>query len=333
MRAFTALSAWLAAFGLPAVAAAQATPRWSSGFEQGFPGEWLDYDGGQYTASGVPNSGFNEAWTIVDASDPLVFAGSHAYRGWPTAVQTDSHRAYPVLHTDLPTPLVNSFMVYLDLDYDRLGDGEWVHFATWGNNPDWQVHTMSVRARRLEMAHLDWSYIGPTPQPEFPLRRWVRFTAYLYYQGATGYVRVWQDGEPMLEGTYTTVAGTNLMRAHWGWYSSGSIDQGVQYNDEIQIWTLGSPLTDLEPEPPSPYGVPSGTGGTGGTGVRSGGSPPSEAGTAGTAGTGSGGEAACTCRVAAAGRVPWRGVATLALLLAGCARRRSRLARRVLRVR
>ena len=130
----------------------------------------------------------------------------------------------------------------------------------------------------------------------------------------------------MLEGTYTTVAGTNLMRAHWGWYSSGSIDQGVQYNDEIQIWTLGSPLTDLEPEPPSPYGVPPGTGGTGGTGgmggmVTSGGSPPSAA---GTAGSGGGSEEACACRAAAAGRVPWHGVATLALLLAGCARRRRR---------
>jgi hypothetical protein len=33
MRAFTTLSTWLVAFGLPAVAAAQATPQWSSGFE------------------------------------------------------------------------------------------------------------------------------------------------------------------------------------------------------------------------------------------------------------------------------------------------------------
>jgi hypothetical protein len=328
MRALTGLATWLVAFGLPAVAAAQATPQWSSGFEQGFPGEWLDYDGGQYTASGVPNSGFNEAWTIVDASDPLVFAGSHAYKGWPIAAQTDSHRAYPVLHSDIPTPLVNSFLVYLDLDYSQLDDTEWVHFATWGNNPDWQVHTMSVRARRLEMAHLDWSYIGPTPQPEFPLRRWVRFTAYLHYQGATGYVRVWQDGVPMLEGTYTTVSGTNLMRSHWGWYSSGSVDQGVQYNDEIQIWTLSAPLADLVPEPASPYGNPGGAGGTGGV-VSTGGGPPSTAGTAGTAGGGSGGgsEEACACRAAGSGRMPGRGAglaAALGLVLVRRARRRRR---------
>src|SRR5512145_64812 len=72
------------------------TPAWRSGFELGFPGEWLDWDGGAYTADGTPNPGVNEAWTIVDwPSDPLVPHGTHAYKGWPFAPQTDSHRAYP----------------------------------------------------------------------------------------------------------------------------------------------------------------------------------------------------------------------------------------------
>ncbi len=222
-----------------AASAQVATPAWRSGFETGFPGEWLDYDGGAYTASGTPNAGQNNAWTIVStASDPLVPHGSHAYKGWAFASQADSHRAYPGIHVDIPSPLASSFLVYLDVDYSQLSATEWVHFATWGNNPDWNVHTMSVRDRKLEMAHLDWSYIGPQPQPDFPLKQWVRFTAYIHYDGAEGYIRVWQDGTPVLEGTYDAVAGTNLMRAHWGWYSSGSIDQGVQYNDEIQIWTL-----------------------------------------------------------------------------------------------
>jgi len=40
----------------PAAVAAQVpTPVWRSGFETGFPGEWLDYDGGAYTVSGTPN--------------------------------------------------------------------------------------------------------------------------------------------------------------------------------------------------------------------------------------------------------------------------------------
>ena len=261
----------LVSAGLPAIAGAAptATPFWRSGFEAGFPGEWLDYDNGSFTATGVPNGGFNEAWTIVDRAQlPDVFAGEHAYKGWLLAAQVDSHRAYPVLHTDVPSPLCNSFMVWLDVDYGQLTVDEWVHFATWGNNPDWNVHTMSVRDRKLEMAHLTWSYLGPTPQPDFPLRQWVRFTAYLDYAGAAGYVRVWQDGVPVLEGTYTTVAGTSLQRAHWGLYSSGTITQAVQYNDEIQLWTLDGPWTDLDVEPPSPYaaspedgGVPADGGG------------------------------------------------------------------------
>ncbi|MBI5477461.1 MAG: hypothetical protein HY906_01320 [Deltaproteobacteria bacterium] len=250
---------------LPAPARAQptATPFWRSGFETGFPGEWLDYDNGSYTATGVPNGGFAEAWTIVDRTQlPDVFAGDHAYKGWLLAAQADSHRAYPVLHTDVPSPLCNSFMVWLDVDYGLLTAPEWVHFATWGNNPDWAVHTMSVRDRKLEMAHLAWSYIGPTPQPDFPLRQWVRFTAYVDYAGASGYIRVWQDGVPVLEGTYSTVAGTSLQRAHWGMYASGSITQGVQYNDEIQLWTLDGPWTDLDVEPPSPYAPAAQDGGT-----------------------------------------------------------------------
>jgi len=243
---------WL---GLPVLLVASsahaqtATLVWSSGFEQGFPGEWLDYDSGAWTASGVPNGGANEAWTIVDAAGaPSIVDGAHVYKGWPVAAQAESHRAYPGFHSDIPSPLINSFWVYQELDYDQLTAPEWVHFATWGNNVDWEVHTMSVRDRRLEMAHLSWSWIGPTPQPDFPLDRWVHFTAYIDYTD-NGYIRVWQDGVPVLEGNYTARSGNNLMRSHWGWYSSGSIDQGVQYNDEIRVCTLSARLTDLTTEP------------------------------------------------------------------------------------
>lgn len=282
-----------AALVVPTLAAAQvATPAWRSGFENGFPGEWLDYDNGSYTPDGTPNPGMNEAWTIVDTSDPNVFAGDHSYKGWPIAVQSESHRAYPGIHVDIPSPLVNSFMVWQDLDYAQLSPPEWVHFATWCNNPDWDVHTMSVRDRKVEMAHLSWSYIGPQPQPDFPLRQWVRFTAYIHYQGASGYIRVWQDGLPILEGTYTNRPGTNLMRAHWGWYSSGSIDQGVQYNDEIQIWTLSEPLTDLDTEPPSPYTPDPPPGGSGPGGGSSSGGAGGTGGTGGSAAAGAGGTGA-----------------------------------------
>jgi len=294
----------------------------------------------------------NEAWTIVDTSDPNVPAGSHAYKGWPIAAQADSHRAYPVLHSDIASPLVNSFLVYLDVDYDALAVEEWVHFATWGNNPDWAVHTMSVRDRKLEMAHLTWSYIGPAPQPDFPLRQWVHMTAYIDYQGAEGYIRVWQDGAAVLEGTYTTVAGTSLQRSHWGWYSSGSITQGVQYNDEVQIWQLDAPLSDLDTEPASPYtpDPPPGGGGAGGSGTGGTAAGGSAAGGNGTGGSGTGAgpaggsggagasgatgpgapaaadeaESGCGCRLASHERGGHAALLALTLLGAACQRRQRR---------
>lgn len=241
------------------------TLAWESGFEAGFPGEWLDYDNGSFTESGVPAAGRQDAWTIAGAGNvPPPFEGDHLYRGWIFGANPpgENHRAYPAIHVDIATPIVNTFMVWLDADYDQLSATDWIHFATWGNNPDWAVHTMSVRDRRLEMAHLSWSWIGPEPRPEFPLRQWVRFTAYIHYAGAEGTVRVWQDGVPVIEGTYTARSGTNLMRAHWGMYANPEVAQGTQYNDAIRIWQLSEPLTDLTTEPQPPGAAPPDAGAT-----------------------------------------------------------------------
>lgn len=273
------------ALNLPAIAIGQsATPVWRSGFENGFPGEFEAYDDGSYTSNGIPNSGRSEAWTIVGSSEfSSIYAGDCVYKGWISEAADSSHRAYPVLHTDIPTPLVNSFMVWLDVDFSQLDEYEWVHFGTWADNPNWEVHTMAVLANgRLEMAHLDYSYIGPSPQPIFPARKWVRLTVYLDYTN-NGYVRVWQDGVPIFEGNFASQSGS-LMRAHWGMYASGPVDNGVQYNDEIQIWTLDSPLSDLETEPESPYQDNSNTEPTDG-GEAGSTSQTSDGGTAGTTGT------------------------------------------------
>ena len=236
------------------VQAQDSTMVWESGFEASFPGEFLSYDDGSYSSNGSTLTDRSATWAIIDrASGEPVYSGDHAYKGWIERSDSSSHRAYPVIHTEIPTPLVNSFMVYLDVDYDQMGELDWVHFATWGNNPDWAVHTMSVRNRRLEMAHLDWRWVGPSPQPAFPLRRWVRFTVYIHYPPAgDGSVVVWQDGERVIEGTYTARQGSSLQRAHWGMYARSSVDHGVQYNDDIRIWQLSSPLTSFESEPLPP---------------------------------------------------------------------------------
>lgn len=236
---------------------------WQSGFEKGFPSEeWHIHDNVAYSpASSMPADRVS-AWTIVSRrSGEPVFAGDHAYKGWIVGPASDSHRAYPVVLVDIPTPLVNTFMVYLDTNYDQMSRTDWIHFGTWGNRDattntgDWALHTMSVRDRKLGFAHVSpfqGEYIGPAMQPDFPLRRWVRFTVYMTYQGTRGFVQVWQDGVPMLRAQVSKLEvnpGTRLRTAHWGMYASGTVGQGTQYNDDIRICTLEKPLADLLHEP------------------------------------------------------------------------------------
>lgn len=251
------------------LASQAAQPVWHSGFEHGFPGtEWLDFDDGTYAPKGTQPADRASAWTIIhrDSGEP-VFAGNHAYKGWIADASGDSHRAYPVIHADIPTPLVNTFMVYLEADYARMAPDEWIHLGTWGNHDPvhktgrWALHTMAVRGRRLEFAHVapfSGEYIGPAKQADFPLRRWVRLTAYVHYRGTTGYVQVWQDGVAVLRAQVAQLAahpGTRLRTAHWGMYASGTLRHGVQYNDDIRICTLARPLTDFNREPQCPATV------------------------------------------------------------------------------
>lgn len=235
---------------------------WSSGFENGFPGEFSSYDPGYFSPNGTLPAGKGAGWTIVDrASGEPVYEGDHAYKGWVEKTYSENHRPYPVIdQTPYETPLVNTYMVYLDVDYNHLG-GDWIHFGTWGNwrfqddSGIWALHTMAVRERHLEFAHVNpgpGEYIGPSPVPEFPLRQWVRFTVYIHYKGSTGDVQVWQDGVPMLRAEVSQLSsapGTELVTAHWGLYAPPSVDAGAQYNDSIRLWQLDAPLTDLTTEP------------------------------------------------------------------------------------
>ncbi len=235
---------------------------WQSGFENSFPGEWLNYDNGSWSPGGTMPAGRVSAWTIIDqTSGEPIFAGAHAYKGWIIGPAADSHRAYPGIHTEIATPLVNTFWVYLDADYAQLSASDWIHFGTWGNwdagtNAGvWALHTMSVRDRKLEFAHTEpflGEYVGPQPQPDFPLRQWVRFTVYVHYAGTTGTVIAWQDGVRVLRAEVAQLAanpGTVLRTAHWGMYAAATVSAGVQYNDEIIIWTLPAPLVELDAEP------------------------------------------------------------------------------------
>jgi hypothetical protein len=239
--------------------------RWASGFERGFPGgEWLEEYRPSYSPDGRTPEGrsSSSAWTIIErVSTAPVLSGEHAYKGWIDGPSLENHRAYPVLHTDLSTPVVNTFHVYLDVDYDSLSDVDWIQFGTWGNydpltrHGEWALHTMAVRNRKLEFAHTNpfhGQYVGPAPQPDFPLRKWVRFTVYLLYAGKSGFVKVWQDSVPMLQAEVSALRkspGKRLRTAHWGLYASPDVKKAVQYNDDISLCTLEHPLGDLAHEP------------------------------------------------------------------------------------
>jgi hypothetical protein len=165
-----------------------------------------------------------------------------------------------VLHGEFATPLVNTFFVYLDADYASMRPTDWIHLGTWGNydpatqQGKWALHTLAVRQGRLEFAHtapFHGEPVGSTPA--FPLRRWVRMTIYLHYDGQEGFVQAWQDGEPVLRARVPSLhahPGRHLRSAHWGMYASGEVASAVQYNDEIRLCSLEAPLSNLQEEPP-----------------------------------------------------------------------------------
>jgi hypothetical protein len=230
---------------------------WKSGFEEGFPGGlWLQDGGGSWSPDGTMPTGRASAWTLVsrESGEP-VFSGDHSYRGWIEGSAPESHSACPGINTEIRTPLVNSFMVYLDADYNSMSASEWIHLGSWGNSEEATLHTLSVRDRKLRLAHTapsEGEYIGSRPQADFPLRKWVRITVYVHYDGSEGYVHVWQDGVSVLRGNVgrlETSPGTKLERVHWGMSASAETESGALYNDDILIWTLSAPLSSFDQEP------------------------------------------------------------------------------------
>lgn len=257
-----------------------ATRWWSSGFENLFPGprdtnggkgEWLDFPGAHnnLTKTGTlpPGHPRGSAWMIQhrDVCRIEPFRGDHVFKGEIFHSDTESHRAYPciVLPVTLTKPMVNSFMVYLDVDYNDMTDREWISLATWCNgwwNNNGGLHTLSVMGTgKLETAHMDeCSYVGPRPQPDFPVKKWMRVTWYWYPRSdqgdGDGKVLVWIDGRLMFQGVHNAKS-ADQAAFHWGMYGRSSIERGVMYNDDVQFWTLSAPWPDAEVEPPSPYGT------------------------------------------------------------------------------
>ncbi len=277
----------LAAPGSPVPVASltfpSSTALYFSGFEQGFPSsEWTGTFGEtNYSADGVtppdipddiPAAG--ALWSIVsegtDTSGNIVRprTGSWMYKGLIYDNPNDKNNGgWPLIHADelldstegFAMPLVNRFYVYADWDESRAQATDWMHFATWSNvyENGWQPVTLSAKGnRRMEMGHIEFDFFGNPNDNKFPLQQWVRFTVYMDYSLPDGYYLVWMNGIPIMEGSgrRAAIPGDTLLRAHWGIYTNPTFPTGgVQYNDDIQIWSLDGPWPDKLIEPPSPY--------------------------------------------------------------------------------
>jgi hypothetical protein len=189
---------------------AVATPRWFSGWENGWPSaEWSGRFGREtYSQTGVTNPGQTEGWRVVRARDLGLTAphGEKVYQGWlSAAARTESSRAYPVIHTHPTTvlgqsdwnvvavvpkgPTLYSWYVYNRFDYkdflsnsanDPQGLSEWFHWATFACQPrdkgTWFTVTVTTTKRTdaMELTRVD----SPMQTKGIPQGKWYRVTVY-----------------------------------------------------------------------------------------------------------------------------------------------------------
>ncbi len=265
----------------------EAIPLYYSGFEAGFPSfEWTGSFGlPNFSPDGVTIPAVDPVYGSTDAAWAIVgtetnafgsrvspFEGSSMYKGWihRNVNSSQNNGAFPLVHTDevlseypngFPAPLLNRFCVYADWDTSQSKSSDWMHFATWSNvyDPNWQPVTLSVKGnRRLEMGHINFDHVVDANANKFPLDEWVCFTVYIDYSQPDGLYVVWMNGVRVMEGSgrRAAIPGDEVTRVHWGLYTNPDFPVGaVQYNDNLQMWTLTKPLTDFSEEPESPFGL------------------------------------------------------------------------------
>ena len=167
---------------------------------------WMDNGFYVQPTQTMPNPNHTSAWTYVDASQaPGVVTTGHAYKGWITATDSpSSHRPYPILDrtsagdTPFAGPVVvNEWRVYLDQGNAGKGVGtsHWIQFATLGNI-GWYDNLMrfNVDDGKVVAEGAAFQYVGPTPQPEFPIGKRVTYTVYKDFENDVQTWHLWQDG-------------------------------------------------------------------------------------------------------------------------------------------
>jgi hypothetical protein len=70
----------------------------------------------------------------------------------------------------------------------------------------------------------------------------------MYANFHDGELHVWQDGAEVSHVTFTRELDT-ICQWHWGAYASGTVAEGVVYEDDNSLWKLEEPWTDWSVEP------------------------------------------------------------------------------------
>jgi hypothetical protein len=219
------------------------------------------------------------ALTHHEVTTSLAHTGTHSEKAWVTGagalgVEPDgpNHRGYPTVQlrkidTSLggfTSPSIVQFWVWLDV---TLRPGQWFSFATftfdassrWDRvvtvnlDPDGYVNIFHVPLHDQDDAALQRKDVA------FPMKSWVRLTAYVDFTSAHGALAVWQGTtliaaarvDPRVDPTVQRVRDElglpadeltdRLEQAHFGLYTAPAVSAATVYNDDIAISEINAP--------------------------------------------------------------------------------------------
>lgn len=195
--------------------------------------------------------------TYHDLQDSIVHSGTYAHIAWVTGTNPPStpfvnnnHRGYPTIQLQktsqgvFKTPCYVTFWVYLDMTlHPASPENEWFSFATFtpDESDNWSrtvLINLAYEDSCLRLMHVpnqgQQNHIFQTSSVKFPQKQWVEIKAYLDFDPAHGYAKVWQNGILVSHAEVDGCNG-NLAQAHFGMYASPLVSSGFIVNDDLVI--------------------------------------------------------------------------------------------------
>jgi len=217
------------------------------------------------------------ALTHHETTSAIAHSGTHSEHAWVTGaggpgleVDGPNHRGYRAIQLDkaaggdlggFRSPSLVQLWVWLDVS---LLKGQWFSFATFTNDSSvrWdRVVTVNLDpAGYLNIFHVPLAHQNTLALQRtdilFPMRTWVRLTAYVDLTPAHGAVAVWQNStliaaarvDPQVDAAARAArdAGSlppdrltdRLEQAHFGLYAPPEVTAATVYNDDLTIAEL-----------------------------------------------------------------------------------------------